>query len=129
MTIEQFAERYYLHDSSLEKVDFDVDKKILALTIEFCFWMQNWYDKSEPSNGLIRATFKDVSIFEYDDCIAEKIFSDIDSEIRYGKIDADGNFILFAVEAADYAEQDDIYFLLKISAASVDVEELERYNL
>ncbi|MBQ6130961.1 MAG: hypothetical protein IJL12_01270 [Selenomonadaceae bacterium] len=129
MTIEQFAERYYLHDSSLEKVDFDVDKKILALTIEFCFWMQNWYDKSEPSNGLIRATFKDVSIFEYDDCIAEKIFSNIDSEIRYGKIDTDGNFILFAVEAADYAEQDDIYFLLKISAASVDVEELERYNL
>ncbi|MBQ4404011.1 MAG: hypothetical protein II857_06320 [Selenomonadaceae bacterium] len=129
MTIEQFAERYYLHDSSLEKVDFDADKKILALTIEFCFWMQNWYDKSEPTNGLIRATFKDVSIFEYDDCIAEKIFSNIDSEIRYGKIDADGNFILFAVEAADYAEQDDIYFLLKISAASVDVEELERYNL
>ena len=129
MTIEQFAEWFYLHDSSLEKVDFDADKKILALTIEFCFWMQNWYDKSEPTNGLIRATFKDVSIFEYDDCIAEKIFSDIDSEIRYGKIDADGNFILFAVEAADYAEQDDIYFLLKISAASVDVEELERYNL
>ena len=129
MTIEEFAERYYLHDSSLEKVEFDADKKFLALTIEFCFWMQDWYDKSEPSNGLIRVTFKDVSIFEYDDDIAEKIFSDIDSEIREVELDADENFILFAVETADYAEQDDIYFLLKISAASVDVEELERYNL
>ena len=129
MTIEEFAERYYLHDSSLEKVEFDADKKFLALTIEFCFWMQDWYDKSEPSNGLIRVTFKDVSIFEYDDDIAEKIFSDIDSEIREVELDADENFILFAVETADYAEQDDIYFLLKISAASVYVEELERYNL
>ncbi len=129
MTIEQFAEKYYLHDSSLVKVDFDADKKILALTIEFCFWMQEWYDKSEPSNGLIRATFKDVSIFEYDDDIAKKIFSEIDSEIRYGKIDEDGNFTIFAVEAVDYAEQDDIYFLLKINAANVEVEELERYTL
>ena len=129
MTIEQFAEKYYLHDSSLVKVDFDADKKILALEIEFCFWWQPWYDKSEPSNGLIRATFKDVSIFEYDDDIAKRIFSEIDSEIRYGKIDEDGNFTIFAVEAADYAEQDDIYFLLKINAANVEVEELERYTL
>ena len=129
MTIEQFVEGYYLHDSSLVKVEFDADKKILALTIEFCFWMQEWYDKSEPSNGLIRATFKDVSVFEYDDCIAKKFFSGIDSEIRYGEIDAEGKFILFAVEEPFNSEDDDIYFLLKINAASVDVEELERYNL
>ena len=129
MTVEQFAEKYYLHDSSLVKVDFDADKKILALEIEFCFWMQNWYDKSEPSNGLIRATFKDVSIFEYDDCIAKKIFSNIDSEILYGKIDADGNFTIFAVEEPYPSQDDDIYFLLKINAANVEVEELERYNL
>ena len=129
MTVTEFVERYYLHDSSLEKVEFDVDKKILALTIEFCFWQQFWYDKSTPTNGLIRVTFGGVSRFEYDDCIAEKIFSDIDSEIRDGILDADENFFLVAVEYADFDEQDDIYFSLKINAATVDVEELTRYNL
>ena len=129
MTVTEFVERYYLHDSSLEKVEFDADKKILALTIEFCFWQQFWYDKSAPTNGLIRVTFKGVSCFEYDDCIAEKIFSDIDSEIRDGILDADGKFFLVAVEYADFDEQDDIYFSLKIDAATVDVEELARYNL
>lgn len=29
----------------------------------------------------------------------------------------------------DFDEQDDIYFSLKINAATVDVEELTRYNL
>lgn len=127
MTVTEFDEKYYLHDSSLEKVAFDADFKVLRLTIAFCFWMQNWYDKSEPTNGLIRVTFRDVSRFEYDDCIAEKIFADnLDSEIRSGKIGADGSFEIFAVE---YSEPEDIYYYLTISADGVEVEELERYNL
>ena len=123
MTIEQFAEKYYLHDSSLVKVDFDADKKILALEIEFCFWWQPWYDKSEPSNGLIRATFKDVSIFEYDDDIAKRIFSDeLDSEILKGELDEEGNLVFFS-------NDEEIYWQLKVNAANVEVEELERYTL
>ena len=123
MTIEQFAEKYYLHDSSLVKVDFDADKKILALEIEFCFWWQPWSDKSEPSNGLIRATFKDVSIFEYDDDIAKRIFSDeLDSEILKGELDEEGNLVFFS-------NDEEIYWQLKVNAANVEVEELERYTL
>lgn len=129
MTITEFREKYYLHDSSIEKVDFDAENKILALTIEFCFWWQPWYDKSEPTNGLIRVTFKNVSRFEYDNDIAAKIFGELDSEILYGEIDEDGSFTIFAVEGADYAAQDDIYYLLKICAATVEVEELKRYTL
>ena len=130
MTIEQFAEKYYLHDSSLVKVDFDAENKILKLKIFFCFWMQEWYNKNELPNGWIRVTFEDVSLFEYDNDIADRIFfAELNSEILSGKIDEDGNFTIFAVEAADYAEQDDIYFLLKINAANVEVEELERYTL
>ena len=129
MTVEQFVERYYLHDSSLVKVDFDAEKNFLALTIEFCFWWQPWYNESEPPNGLIRVTFKNVSLFEYEDCIAEKIFVGIDSEIRIGDLDENGNLKIVAVEGADYADDDDIYYVLRINAASVDVEELERYTL
>ena len=126
MTPLEFVARYYLHDSSIEKVDFDADKKVLTLIIEFCFWMQEWYKKDEPTNGLIRVTFKDVSSFEYDDDIADRIFSDeLDSEIRLGDY-VDGNLIIVAVE---YSEPEDIYYRLKIKAVGVEVEELSRYTL
>ena len=46
MTVNEFAEKYYLHDSSIEKIEFDAD-------------------------------------------IAAKIFDELDSEIRYGEINAD----------------------------------------
>lgn len=126
MTPLEFVERYYLHDSNIERVDFDADKKVLTLIIEFCFWWQPWYKKDEPKNGLIRVTFKDVSSFEYDDDIAGRIFSDeLDSEILLGDYD-DGNLIIVAVE---YLEPEDIYYRLKIKAAGVEVEELSRYTL
>ena len=131
MTLYELREKYYFHDSSIVKVAFDADKKILTLEIEFCLWMQEWYDKSEPSNGLIRLTFDDVSRFEYDDNIADRIFSDeLDSEILKGELDAEGNLVFFSVETPDFSYDDeDIYWQLKINAANVEVEELERYNL
>lgn len=130
MTLYELREKYYFHDSSIVKVDFDAENKVLKLEIAFCFWMQPWYDKSEPSNGLIRLTFEDVSLFEYDDDIADRIFSNIDSEIHSGELDDDGNLVFFSVETPDFSNDDeDIYWSLKINAANVEVEELERYNL
>ena len=131
MTLYELRERYYFHDSSIVKVDFDADKKILTLEIFFCFWMQEFYDKNEPSNGLIRLTFEDVSLFEYDDDIANRIFPDeLDSEILEGELDEERNLVFFSVETPDFSDDDeDIYWQLKINAANVEVEELERYNL
>ena len=129
LTLQEFRGQYYLHDSSIEKIEYDADKKVLTIKIDFCFWMQLWYDKTTPKNGLIAVTFEDVSIFEYDEDIADKIFSDeLDSEIRDAELDADGNLEFFSVEY-DYNSDDDIYWLLKINAANVEVTELERYNL
>ena len=128
MPVAEFVERYYLHDSNIEKINFDAAKKILTLTIDFCFWLQPWYNKIKLPNDLIRVTFNNVSGFEYDDAIAEKIFSDLGSEIHIANIDADRNFTIFAVETADYAKQDDIYFSLKINAAAVNVEEFQNRN-
>ena len=130
MTLQEFREKYYLHDSSIEKIDFDADKKVLTMKIEFCFWMQNWYDKATPKNGLIAVTFENVSRFEYDDDIADRIFSDeLDSEIRDAEPDADGNLDFFSVEYSFNSDSDDIYWLLKVKAANVEVAELERYSL
>lgn len=129
MTLYELRKKYYFHDSSIEKVAFDANKKILTLEIEFCFWMQDWYKKSEPSNGLIRLTFKDISLFEYDAIIADRIFSDeLDSEILKGELDENGNLKFFSVETVDFSNDDEIYYTLKINAASVEVEEPERYN-
>ena len=129
MTLQEFRGQYYLHDSSIKKIEFDADKKVLTMKIDFCFWMQLWYDKTTPKNGLIAVTFEDISLFEYDDDIADKIFSDeLDSEIRDAVLDADGNLEFFSVKY-DYNSDDDIYWLLKVKAANVEVTELERYNL
>lgn len=128
MTLQEFRRQYYLNDSSIEKIDFDAENKTLTLKIDFCFWMQNWYDKTTPKNGLIAVTFEDVSLFEYDNDISDRIFSDIDSEIRDAELDSDGNLEFFSVEY-DYNSDDDIYWLLKINAANVEVTELERYTL
>ena len=80
---------------------------------------------------MIRLTFEEVSLFEYDDNIADRIFSDeLDSEILKGELDEEGNFVFFSVETPDFSNDDeDIYWLLKINAANVEVEELARYNL
>ena len=126
MNIKEFAEKYYLHDSSIEKINFDEKNKILTLTIEFCFWMQNWYKNDEPTNGKISVTFENVLLFEYDDNISEKIFSnELDSEIYSAELDEDENFVFFSVDTAC----DDIYWKLKIKSKNVEVTELERYNL
>ena len=75
MTLYELREKHYFHESSIEKIDFDTDKKVIKFKISFCFWIQPWYDKSEPSNGLIQLIFEDISLFEYDADIADKIFS------------------------------------------------------
>ena len=58
MTVAEFEKKYYLHDSSLTEFEFDTASRNLTLTIEFCFWMQNWYDKSAPKNGVIAVNFE-----------------------------------------------------------------------
>ena len=130
LTITEFAEKYYLHDSNIEKINFDEKTKNLTLTIEFCFWMQNWYKNDEPTNGKISVTFENVSFLEYDENISEKIFSnELDSEIYSADIDEDGNFVIFSVETISDSDCDDIYWNLKIKSENVEVTELERYNL
>ena len=130
MTLQDFRSKYYLHDSSIEKIEYDAVDKTLALTIDFCFWMQNWYDKTTPTNGLIAVTFEGISVFEYDNNITDRIFSDeLDSEIWDAELDGDGCLNFFSVEYIYNPDGNDIYWNLKIKADNVEVEELERYNL
>lgn len=123
MTIKNFAVRYSLHDSTIARIEYVAADKILALTIENCWWLPSDDKPSEMINGMIRATFEDVSRFEYDDSIADRILAEeLDSEVLNGEVDANGNLIVFAVDYS--SEREDIYYRLTICAATVEAEEL-----
>lgn len=129
MTLQEFRAKYYLHDSSIEKIDFDAENKTLTLTIEFCFWMQNRYDKTTPKNGLIAVTFENVSHYSYDGYDPSKLFSDSAPEILQTEIADDDTLVIYTFEFVRYEPGEDLYPVMKIKAANVEVTELERYNL
>ena len=130
MNIKEFAEKYYLHDSSIEKIEYNYENQELKLKIEFCFWQQIDYNKNEPSNGLILVTFQSVSNFEYDENISDKIFADEhDNEILDAKVLKNDTLILNIRETTNYNPLEEIFYQLKITAKNVEVDELERYDL
>ena len=128
MTVTEFEEKYYLHDSSLEKVEFDAENKKLTLTIDFCFWMQLWYEQGKPENGYIAVTFENVSFYEYEDHEITKILSDLDTEIRTTKIDETGALEILMWESYSKFD-DDIYPILKVKAEKVTVAEVRMIDL
>ena len=127
MTITEFEEKYYLHDSMIEKVEFDAENKKLTLTIDFCFWMQLWYNAEELPNGYIAVTFENVSFYEYEDHEITAVLEDLDTEIRTTKIDETGALEIIMWEYLKKID-DDIYPTLKVKAEKVNVKEISRYT-
>ena len=116
MTLSDFLRQYYFHDSSIEKIDFNIEHKILTIRIDFCFWMQPWYKQSEdPANALIDIIFENVSLFEYNNHLVIQNFSEkCDNEIRDVVLDTndclqfviansndDNDLLLFKIKAID----------------------------
>ena len=126
MTITEFEEKYYLHDSTIEKIDYDANNKRLTLTIDFCFWMQIWYDKETPENGLISVTFDNVSYYVYENYDPSKLFSDYTPEILQTKIDYDGILNIYTFEFVRYEPGEDLYPVMKIKADNVTVIDLKQ---
>lgn len=127
MTVTEFEETYYLHDSMIEKIEYDAENKTLRLEIDFCFWMQNWYNAEELPNGYIAVTFENVSRYEYEYHAITKVLDNLNTEIRSTKVDA-GTLSIFMWENIE-GDDDDIYPELKICAENVTVAELKRYNV
>ena len=121
MTVAEFEKRYYLHDSSIDKIDYDDDNQKLTLTIDFCFWMQDWYEETLPKNALITVTFENVSRYTYEDYDPSKLFGDFTPEILQTEVDADGTLIIYTFEFVRYEPGEDLYPVMKINADSVTV--------
>lgn len=124
MTICEFEERYYLHDSSIEKLEYDRAEARIIMTINFCYWMQTWYVKEKyPENGLLHVKFEGITRFDYDDYASEFIFAEEpDNEILDISVDESGMLILGIEEIIDWREWKKIFYQLKIHAKNIEVE-------
>ena len=123
LTTAEFAERYYFHDSSIDKIEYDAENKKLTLTIDFCFWMQNWYEKGKPENGYIAVTFENVSLFEYEQHEFSNILENLDTEIDHIEIATDEMLEIYIWEYNSPTEKDNFWWI-KIRAENITVEEL-----
>lgn len=66
MKPKEFIERYYLHDSYIQKVEYDILNRKITLDIMFSFWMQDFYKKGDAKQGTIKAVFRNVSKYNCD---------------------------------------------------------------
>lgn len=66
MTFIDLLRKCCFHDSYLEKIEFDSDRKTLAITIHFCNWMQSYYQPDMEELTIIQLVFNNVKSFECD---------------------------------------------------------------
>ena len=64
MTLKDFHEKYLLHDSSILSMTHHEQEQTLQISMDFCNWMQYWYDEKEPEVTQINLSFNGVSRFE-----------------------------------------------------------------
>ena len=119
MTICEFEERYYLHDSELTKIEYDSHTCTALFVVDFCYWMQLWYVKGEPKNGFIGLKFNGVSFLKYDETKGNGTFGNSIHDIEVSK---DG-MLIFQQTDDDTFE----YYETIIKAESVEVYPLPDY--
>ncbi|SEQ88704.1 hypothetical protein SAMN02910369_02619 [Lachnospiraceae bacterium NE2001] len=62
MNIQDLLIKYTFHDSLIEYIKYE--NNTLVITIDFCLWMQDDYDNTQPETDLIKLIFPDV--YRYD---------------------------------------------------------------
>lgn len=65
MTINEFVNKYNLHDSLLENITYDETTKKIVLSIDFCYWQQDDYKDDMDETGMIVIEFDEVESLKY----------------------------------------------------------------
>lgn len=65
MKLSKFFNEYNLHDSLLESINYDKERKTITLEIDFCYWQQKNYTDDMKETGMITLVFSDVDNFDY----------------------------------------------------------------
>ena len=64
MTISDFVEKYYLHDSGLKDIIVNKDNNTVHLMIDLCNWMQDDYVEGQPEILPIEVVFDGTTHME-----------------------------------------------------------------
>ena len=114
MTLSELNEKYYFHDSTLDKLEYSDGE--LKLYVRFCDFMQENYDDRDDSNSDIIVVFQNA---RYKTDGNWKI---CDSGFLHQKIENDS--IVFFMESSPYECGE-----LLIKTSSVEVYKVRTYNL
>ena len=66
MSLQQFFEQLYLHDSVVDRLEYLPHEQKLTLSLDLCNYMQDGYQEGEPENIPGTLTFTEVSEFTTD---------------------------------------------------------------
>jgi hypothetical protein len=66
MSLQQFFEHLYLHDSVVDRLEYLPQEQKLILSIDLCNYMQEGYQESEPEHISGKLTFTGVNDFTTD---------------------------------------------------------------
>ena len=96
MTGEEFIDRYYIHDSTFEKIQVTDNGKTVIMEIEIPFWMQNNYQKGDPEIATIEICFRNVTEF---DCPKKMLHcsKEVLEEYDVGRNELENGAIVFRV--------------------------------
>ena len=64
MTLQELDKKYYFHDSSIISINYDKEKNIVEMLIDFCFWMQEDFKEGEPENGEAKLIFRQAHNYD-----------------------------------------------------------------
>ncbi|MFL0197611.1 hypothetical protein ACJDU8_18870 [Clostridium sp. WILCCON 0269] len=113
MKLHKLLEDYDLHDSLVEDIQFDADKKRLIIGIELCNWRQKSYKENEPEMLSCKLIFDRVRKYEFD--TDYKTFEDneiLEAEIIHTK---NGNKLKLALYGIDVK-------VIEIQSDNVEIE-------
>ena len=110
MKCREFVDKYNLHDSLLEQVEYDENSTSVCLTVDFCYWQQNDYSDEMPETGIIKILFSGINEFKYTPyCLNSDEIVDVN-------FNADDEFML-----KTYNDINDTYHTIYIKASEVEV--------
>lgn len=113
MKVNEFLEKYCLHDSTIDEIRYNSHEKELIWHMDFAFWMQKDYVEGNPENGMINLHFYNVE--NYSGLIGKIDWFSVDS------ITLHPNGIITCVVLDDY--NDDCY-IWNFYVSNIEIEDL-----
>ncbi|MDO4584304.1 MAG: hypothetical protein Q4D62_09400 [Planctomycetia bacterium] len=65
MELNELLEKYDFHDSGLERIQYDSAERRAEMEVEFCNWMQDYFQKGMVKQPIVSLVFTEVSEMKY----------------------------------------------------------------